>query len=388
MIKKRLAAVFCAAVMGVCLTGNAFATTGDTETKEKELPTSVKAKAAVVMEAGTGHLLFAQNENEHLPMASTTKIMTALITLEAQDIDAYFTVDPDAIRVEGSSLGLKEGDQISLRGLAQGMLSVSGNDAANAAAVKIAGSTEAFVELMNRRAAEMGLTDTHFETPSGLDGEGHYTTAKELAIIGATALQNPDFAEICGQSRIKINFGNPPFVKSYQNHNRLLREYEGAIGVKTGFTKKAGRCLVSAARRDGVTLICVTLAAEDDWNLHKTLLDAAFSGIHPTKLPVEKKEVPVVGGKEASVPVEPFRTPYAALFSGDGEKVEVSYELPSFLYAPVQKGRVVGTVTYRLEGKVIETVELIATKGVEPQDIVVKKSIWQKIGEFFKNLFS
>ena len=201
---------------------------------------TVGAKAAVVMEAQTGTLLFAQEAHKKMPMASTTKIMTALLTLEQEGLDETFTVDPVAIQVEGSSMGLQEGDAVTLRALAGGMLTASGNDAAGAAAVRIDGSKEAFVQRMNRRAQELGMLETHFVTPSGLDAEEHYSTAYDMALLGRAALQNPVFAEMAGQKRLALTYGNPPYRRSLLNHNRLLSLYPDAIGIKTGFTKKGG----------------------------------------------------------------------------------------------------------------------------------------------------
>ena len=201
---------------------------------------TVGAKAAVVMEAQSGALLFAQEAHRRLPMASTTKIMTALLTLEQPGLDEEFTVDPDAIRVEGSSMGLREGDTVTLRALAGGMLSASGNDAAGAAAARIAGSGEAFAALMNQRARELGMEDTHFVTPSGLDAPEHYSTAYDMALLGRAALRNPELAAMAGAKRVSLFFGNPPYQRSLLNHNRLLSLYPDAIGIKTGFTKKRG----------------------------------------------------------------------------------------------------------------------------------------------------
>jgi len=199
----------------------------------------VGAKACIVMEVQTGRVLFAQNEHERLPMASTTKIMTALITLEQPDLDAVFEVDANAIRVEGSSMGLRDGDKVSLRALAAGMLLPSGNDAANAAAIRISGSIPDFIGKMNQKAEELGMRDTSFETPSGLDGENHYSTAFDMAILTRAALQNDHFVSICSQYRMRASFGNPPAPRWMLNHNKLLNYYEGAFGVKTGFTKKS-----------------------------------------------------------------------------------------------------------------------------------------------------
>ena len=201
----------------------------------------VGAAAAIVMEAETGEVLFSQDIHRQLPMASTTKIMTAWLTLEQPDLWREFTVDDDAIRVEGSSMGLQAGDAVTLYALAAGMLLASGNDAAGAAAVGISGSMAAFAGEMNRRAAMLGMNNTHFVTPSGLDAEGHYSTAYDMALLARAALQNPLFAEIAASRRMTVCYGQPPYPRSLLNHNRLLSLYGDAIGVKTGFTKKAGR---------------------------------------------------------------------------------------------------------------------------------------------------
>ena len=212
------------------------------------------AKAYLVMEATTGRVLCGQNIHQRLPMASTTKIIGAMMVLEQPNLHDYFLVDPDAIQVEGSSMGLMEGDMVSLYALACGMLLPSGNDAANAAGVRLYGSIEGFVEAMNLRAQQLGLADTHYVTACGLDAPEHYSTAFDLAKLTRVALQNEDFAHICSQPSMQVRFGAPPYERWLKNYNRLLTLYPDCIGVKTGFTDDAGRCLVSAAERDGMTL--------------------------------------------------------------------------------------------------------------------------------------
>ena len=190
-----------------------------------ELP-AVSAKACIVMEATTREVFFSQNADEHLPMASTTKIMTTLLCLESGDLDTPFPVDNNAIQVEGSSMGLVKDDIVTKRALCYGMLLPSGNDAAGATAVKLAGSLSAFADLMNERAAQLGMQNTHFVTPSGLHDEQHYSTAYDMAILTAAALQNPDFREICGQATAKVTFGNPPYDRWLKNSNKLLTQCE------------------------------------------------------------------------------------------------------------------------------------------------------------------
>ena len=205
------------------------------------------AKAAVLINGDTGEIIYSYNENEKLPMASTTKIMTALILCETADLSEEITVTADMLKVEGSSMGLLAGDRVTYHDLLYGMMLASGNDAANVTAISIAGSVEKFAKMMNRRAEELGLKNTHFVTPSGLDADGHYTTAYDLALLAAFALKNEDFAKAASSKSAVLNYGNPPYRRTLTNHNKLLSSFEGAVGVKTGFTKKSGRCLVSAA---------------------------------------------------------------------------------------------------------------------------------------------
>ena len=322
----------------------------------------VGARGAVVMEAESGRLLFAQEAHKRLPMASTTKIMTALLTLEQPELDQEFIVDPEAIRVEGSSMGLAEGDTVTLRALAGGMLTASGNDAAGAAAVRIAGDTAAFAQLMNRRAGELGMANTHFVTPSGLDAEEHYSTAYDMALLGRAALQNPEFARMAASKRLALTFGNPPYQRSLLNHNRLLSLFPEAIGIKTGFTKTAGRCLVSAARRDGVTLIVVTLGCGDDWNTHMALYQRYFPLLERRQLaPAGELLLPVTGGTAASVPL--VQTAMVAL-KGEASTITEAIFAPSFGYAPIAKGDVVGRIVYYQDGRPVAESPLAAAATV------------------------
>lgn len=344
---------------------------------------AVGAKAAVVMEAQSGALLFAQEAHRQLPMASTTKIMTALLTLEQAELDLEeeFIVDPAAIRVEGSSMGLQEGDTVTLRALAGGMLTASGNDAAGAAAVKIAGSKEEFSELMNRRARELGMLETHFVTPSGLDAEGHYSTAYDMALLGRAALENPDFARMVGEKRLSLTFGNPPYQRSLLNHNRLLSLYPDAIGIKTGFTKAAGRCLVSAARRDGVTLIVVTLNCGDDWNTHMALYQRYFSMVETRPLQPEGEIwMPVAGGTAQRVELLPTEEPSLSAITGQEQEIEQKIFAPNFCYAPIREGDIIGKIVYYREGQPVGESPLAAAESIDalpPEEH--EKTLWERL---------
>lgn len=326
----------------------------------------VNAEAAVVMDADSGRLLYAQNPDKRLANASTTKIMTALLTLEQPDQDRYFTVDSDAIQVEGTTMGLQPGDSVTLHQLAAGMLLPSGNDAANAAAVEIAGSEEAFVRLMNQRAAELGLENTQYRNPSGLDAEGHYSSARDLAALAAHALENEDFADIVSKQEIRMAFGNPPYNRSLYTTNKLLERYPYAIGVKTGYTDDAGLCLVTAAEKDGTRLIIVTLNGKDDVNTHMRLYEHFFPLLARVDLSgfTEGLSVPVTGGTRDSVAAVPAAEPEAALLEREYDELTREVELPQFVYAPVQAGQVLGEIRLLSGDKVVWQSALVADSDV------------------------
>ena len=349
---------------------------------------SVSAKAAVLIEADTGRVLFAKNKDMQLPMASTTKILTALITLESNNLDELFVVDEKAIQVEGSSMGLQKGDSASLRTLACGMLLPSGNDAANAAAVRIGGSIAEFAAMMNQRAAAIGMTNSHFVTPSGLDDEQHYSTAHDMAKLARVALKNNAFQDICSRNIAKVEFGNPPYERWLKNHNRLLNEYKGAIGVKTGFTKKSGRCLVSAAERDGVTLIAVTLNAPNDWQDHTLMFNYGFNDVKPQQYDVKYEEIQlnVVGGKSDKVGVVPLTSTMVNVEKNKLQDITQKVIAEHFYYAPIQAGDVVGKIELYLDGEEIGTATLIAAEDVQRDITEIKYSLWDKIKMWFNNL--
>ena len=326
----------------------------------------VNAEAAVVMDADSGRLLYAQNPDKRLANASTTKIMTALLTLEQPDQDRYFTVDSDVIQVEGTTMGLQPGDSVTLHQLAAGMLLPSGNDAANAAAVEIAGSEEAFVRLMNQRAAELGLENTQYRNPSGLDAEGHYSSARDLATLAAHALENEDFADIVSKQEIRMAFGNPPYNRSLYTTNKLLERYPYAIGVKTGYTDDAGLCLVTAAEKDGTRLIIVTLNGKDDVNTHMRLYEHFFPLLAQVDLSgfTEGLSVPVTGGTRDSVAAVPAAEPEAALLEREYDELTREVELPQFVYAPVEAGQVLGEIRLLSGDKVVWQSALVADSDV------------------------
>ncbi len=340
----------------------------------------------MLISADTGLPLYEKKADIPHSMASTTKIMTALLALEAaeEEGDPIVSITEEMVAVEGSSMGLQAGDEISLSDLAAGMLLASGNDAANAAALYLSGSQEAFAQRMNSRAKELGLKNTSFITPSGLDAEGHYSTAEDLAALARAALQNERFRELSGAKSYSVSFQSPEKTVQYTNHNKLLWLYEGAIGVKTGFTKKSGRCLVSAAQRDGVTLIAVTLNAPDDWNDHMALFDYGFSALE--KVSFDGREIavslPVAGGEAESVMVRGLPGGELALLPADAAKITKRVFLPRFVYAPVEDGEALGKIVYYLEGSKIFSVSITAQESVDRKE-KEEKGLFHRIASFF-----
>lgn len=232
------------------------------------------ARSACLYDMDACSFIINKDMNIRLPMASTTKIMTALLAIELCKLDTVISVPSEAVGVEGSSVYLKAGDLISIKDLVYSVLLQSANDAAEALAIYISGDTRSFAELMNKRALELGIFDTSFENPHGLDSENHYTTAHDLALLAAAAVKNEIFLGIC--STFKYEFNLSEATRVLVNHNKLLKAYPNTYGIKTGYTKKSGRCLVSYASREGKNLICVTLNAPSDWSDHKNMLDYGF----------------------------------------------------------------------------------------------------------------
>lgn len=237
----------------------------------------ISAECACLINADTNEVVFEYNTHNRHSMASTTKIMTAIMALEKSNPDEIVTVSANASSQEGSSIYLKTGEEISMENLMYGMMLNSGNDAAYAIAEHIGGTNENFCQMMNEKAKEIGADNTSFKNSNGLDADGHYSTAYDMAIIASYGLKNDKFREIVSTKNEKIDNGDS--ITYLKNHNKLLWNYDGCIGVKTGYTKKTGRCLVSAAERDGVRLVAVTLNAPNDWEDHSKMLDYGFENI-------------------------------------------------------------------------------------------------------------
>lgn len=336
---------------------------------------AVSARRAYVLDAVSGRELFVRNPDERSLIASTTKIMTALIVCEQCNVLDRMRIPKEAVGIEGSSMYLKEGEVLTLQELLYGLMLSSGNDAAVALAIYCGGTVEGFAELMNDKARNLGLTGTHFENPNGLDSPGHYSTARDLAKLAAYAMKNPIFYKTVSAKSVRIG------ERCLTNHNKLLWKLEGADGVKTGFTKAAGRILVSSATRQGRRIIGVTIDAPDDWNDHCQLLNEGFARYQDRQI--------VQAGQRVSV---------QEVLGGDARRIEMlaaedfSYALaaeecpqlvlpgPGFVYAPAVEGAEAGFAYVLINGTVIGKVPVVYGTTVE-QEAEEQKGFWQKLFE-------
>lgn len=326
----------------------------------------VSSLSAVVYEPVSGRILYEKDGHTARPMASTTKLMTALVAGTALAPEQTVQIPAGTVPVEGTQVGLSVGETATVRDLLAALLLSSGNDAANALALLTAGSFEGFAVRMNETAARLGMVDSHFVTPSGLDAEGHGASAADMARLGAAVLQVPLLAELCRSRTAAVTLGGRHCTLS--NHNKLLRLCDGCIGLKTGFTKKSGRCLVSAVERNGVTLIVATLNGGDYWNDHMALYDYGFSLVRRVELPAAAPEdCPVAGGVCAAVPLV-AQGDSAAVLIGD-ETLSSTVELPPFLWAPVERGQPVGRVIYTAGERVAATQTLTAAAAVAARPV-------------------
>ena len=335
---------------------------------------AISAQKAILLDAQTGRVLYEKNADSRSLIASTTKIMTALLVCEQCNVLDRVKIPKEAVGIEGSSMYLQEGEILSLQELLYGLMLRSGNDAAVALAIYCGGTVEGFAAMMNDKARQLGLTGTHFENPHGLDSQHHYSTARDLAVLTAYAMKNPVFCQTVSTKTVRA--GN----RTMQNHNKLLWQIEGADGVKTGYTKAAGRILVSSASRDGRRLICVTINDGNDWVDHKTLLEDGFSRYTAQKL-VSSGEclgyVSVFSGQKSKVPLlaaESFSFPLSAQ-----EHAEVVLPTVDFAYAPVVKGKIAGYAYICIGDAVVGTVKLVYGETVEKSLELKKPSLWERL---------
>lgn len=331
-------------------------------------PPQVTARAAVVLDQATGRILFSKNAYEQLPMASTTKIMTAVLAIESGRLSETVTVSEQAALVEGSSVDLEAGEEKTLEELLYGLILRSGNDAAVAIAEFLAGSVEEFAERMTERAHQLGAVHTKFMNPHGLDHEEHYTTAYDLALIAAHAMTLPKFREVAATAEKKISWPGRPYDRILRNQNKLLTMYEGAEGIKTGWTTLAGRCFVGAAAKDEWRLITVVLNAPEMWEDTISLLDFGYA--HYQRKTVVKAGTPlktavVRKGSAAKVALTAAADIKLPLKGNEEELLRFEWQVPEELKAPVRKGEQLGTLRIFFGSQQISAVPLVAAAEVE-----------------------
>ena len=358
---QRTAAILMAALAVLALNGSTLA--------ERERDTEeISAGGVMLMDACTHKVLYAKNAHEKLPMASTTKIMTAILAIETGKLDALVTVPKEAYGVEGSSMYLRLGEKISLRDLVYGLMLVSGNDAAVAIAINVGGSIAGFAALMNEKAKALGAQNTHFVTPNGLHDAEHYTTAYDLALIASYAMQNETFREIVGTTYYRTVTGE--ITRTVKNKNKILWEYEGGNGVKTGYTMAAGKCLVFSAERSGVELVGVVLNCPDMFPAAKRLLDYGFETYKPEKLVAAGDviaRIRVNGGRKNALAVAVKQDIIILVKDGGSTTVRTVVKLPQQqVQAPVNKGDSLGSLEIWEDGRILAETELVAAEMIEP----------------------
>ncbi len=351
----------------------------------------ISGECACLIEAKTGRVLYSKNETTKHAMASTTKIMTAIIALEESSPEDIVEMSINAANTEGSSVYAEAGDKLTMKDMVYGLMLNSGNDAAVAIAEHISGDVSSFCQKMNQKAKELGAKDTNFKNPNGLYDDDHYTTAKDLAIITRYAMQNQDFCEIVSTKSKTVNIIDTGKELYFGNHNKMLWNYDGAVGVKTGYTSDTGRCLVSAAQREGCLLIAVTLDAPNDWQDHTKMLDYGFSNLEK-RIVIEENQV--MQTQQINQTLYDFVAEKNCILSfekNDEKGVTINVKVPKNLTGPMNKGDKVGIAEVIVNGEVLETINIVAASDIteQPQTIQIneEKGLWEKFIEILIDFF-
>lgn len=346
---------------------------------------NLAATAAILMDFTTGKVIFAKNSSERRAPASTTKILTALVALERGELNQVITTSQNASKVGGSSIWLAPGEKHTLKELLYGILLNSGNDASVAVAEGLAGSEANFAEWMNEKARAIGAQDTCFKNSNGLPETGHYTTAYDLALITRYALHNPVFAEIVKTKRKAIEWPGREYNRLMVNHNKLLWRYEYADGVKTGYTKQAGRCLVASATKNGQQLIAVVLNSKLMYEDTRELFEYGFNNYQLMTLVGSDQKIgsiPVMEGMDPQVSVLPHRPVTIVVPKGQTNNVKVNLEIPRALHAPVERLQQVGELEVRIGAKIVDKIPVVTAAGVE------KEGFWRRLWNWLKSVIS
>ena len=359
---KKLRIILLVLILLVCLIPTSLISTSQLKV---EAAPSYKGMCVL---ANDNKVLYEYNKDVKLPMASTTKIITAIVTLEnCDDLDKLITVADESVGIEGTSIYLRKNEQISIRNLLYGLILASGNDAATALAYEIGGSEEKFVEMMNDFVKRLGLTNTQLKNPHGLDADGHYTSAYDLAAITNYALNNETFLEIVSTKTKVLNEGEPN-VRYLRNKNKLLFSEEGCIGVKTGFTDNAGRCLVNACERNGMRVVSVVLNCGPMFEECDRLNNLAFNE-YELKTFVEPYgfvgNVNVVDGDKNEISVATIKGFSTVIKKSEAENYRIEFDVPESVTAPISKSDEIGKVTVFYKDEIIYEDSVYSTSEIE-----------------------
>lgn len=348
---------------------------------------SSSAKGMCVIEKDSGRVLYSKNKDEKLPMASTTKVATAITVLENCDnLDETITVNDKAVGVEGTSIYLRKDEEIKVIDLLYGLMLRSGNDAATALACHVGETIEGFANMMNEMAKSVGANNTNFANPHGLDNPNHYTTAYDLSLITAHALNNPIFAKIVSTKNYVIEATNKSDKKYLSNKNKLLSSLEGCCGVKTGFTSKAGRCLVSASKRNDCTIVCVVLNCAPMFEESSALINSAFSEFEYKKIIDKDKEIfneYIINDKEGKLYLYTKEDFYYPLRNNEYSDLKLTYSVD---LDNAKSGDEVGEIKIFFKNDLIKTLKLYTMnkidKLIDNKSLQIEEVLWEeKINE-------
>lgn len=382
-MKKLFRLLVAVLLLSVLLSSMVYAGGMQTASSDVAAFPDVSAQSYVVADAKTGEVIFSKNENDRMPIASTTKVLTCLVALENTKMDDVVTVTAESCGIEGSSIYLYEGEKLTVRDLLYGIMLESANDAAACIAIHVSGSVDSFSDLMNQKASSLGLVNSHFNNPHGLEDPEHYSTAYDMSRIWCEAMKNSDFRKIVSAKTYKIDLENDEGYRFLSNHNKLLKTYEPSIGGKTGYTRTAGRCLISGAEMNGVELVMVTLNAPDDWSDHKNMLDHAFSLYSTVEVAGEgsvSRVIPVVGGNAKSISVK--NTESLTLTVRDVTKLQTKVIAPRFVYAPIlSNDQPIAKIVYTVDGREVASLPLYPQQKV---DVRKKESVLKRLFNIFR----